>query len=62
MFSKGESVLIFTQYKEMGKLISQELQARYGISVPFLHGGLSRSQRRMAIDQFQHDPHAAAFV
>ncbi|WYQ53543.1 DEAD/DEAH box helicase [Bacillus sp. FSL W7-1282] len=62
IFSKGESVLIFTQYKEMGKLISHELQARYGVPVPFLHGGLSRSQRRMAIEQFQHDPHAAAFV
>ncbi len=41
----NERVLIFTQYREMGDLIAEMIQAQLGWTPPFLHGGLSRSER-----------------
>lgn len=60
--SKNESALIFTQYKEMGKMISAYLEEHFHQSVPFLHGGLSRKQRQYAVEQFQSDPNISFFV
>ncbi|WP_054710889.1 DEAD/DEAH box helicase [Bacillus sp. JCM 19041] len=60
--ARGESVLIFTQYKEMGKMISTHVQNRLEQQVPFLHGGLSRKQRQEVISQFQNNNDITAFV
>ncbi len=59
---KKEKVLIFSQYKEMGRLIAEELKRRYQKDVPFLHGSLTRPKRQEAIERFQSDPEVTAFV
>ncbi len=48
-----ERTLVFTQYKEMGKLLSAHVEARYGVHAPFLHGGSSLKQRQQMVDTFQ---------
>ncbi|MGW7529660.1 SNF2-related protein [Streptomyces sp. NPDC054783] len=46
------SVLVFTQYVEMGRLLQQHLAAR-GIAAQFLHGGTPVKQREEMVDRFQ---------
>ncbi|WZX99410.1 DEAD/DEAH box helicase [Bacillus sp. FSL W7-1360] len=60
--AKKEKVLIFTQYKEMGKLLCKALQQQLNQPVPFLHGGLSRKRRQEEVRQFQEEEDICAFV
>ncbi|MGW5248405.1 SNF2-related protein [Streptomyces sp. NPDC004129] len=46
------SVLVFTQYVEMGRLLQQHLAAR-GIAAQFLHGQTPVKQREEMVDRFQ---------
>ncbi|MGW9030131.1 SNF2-related protein [Streptomyces sp. NPDC055722] len=46
------SVLVFTQYVEMGRLLEQHLAAR-GTATQFLHGGTPVKQREEMVDRFQ---------
>ncbi|MGW7824440.1 DEAD/DEAH box helicase [Streptomyces puniciscabiei] len=46
------SVLVFTQYVEMGRLLQQHLAAR-GIAAQFLHGQTPVKQREEMVDHFQ---------
>jgi superfamily II DNA or RNA helicase len=48
----GDSVLIFTQYVGMGRLLEQHLRAR-NISPLFLHGGVPVAAREKLVDRFQ---------
>lgn len=41
----GEKALLFTQYRELGALLVPHLQQRYGVEVPYLHGGVSKKAR-----------------
>ncbi|MFK8057051.1 MAG: SNF2-related protein [Saprospiraceae bacterium] len=50
-----ERVLIFTQYREMGELISEMLKGHIGWAPPFLHGGLSRDERDRMVEGLQND-------
>lgn len=50
-----EKVLIFTQYTTMGNLLMDAIQRELGLSIPFLHGGLSRKKRDELVDKFQND-------
>lgn len=43
--ANDERVLVFTQYRQMGELLSDMLQERLGYRPPFLHGGLRREER-----------------
>jgi len=52
---QGEKTLIFTQYQEMGKLLVDMLEAEFGLSIPFLHGGVSRKGRDAMVDSFQNN-------
>jgi hypothetical protein len=49
----GEQALVFTQFREMGDLLQQHLRAQFGISTPFLHGGVPKTGRDRMVDQFQ---------
>jgi len=53
-----ERVLVFSQYREMGKLLRTHLQSRLGLDVNFLHGGSTRTQRERMVEDFQsgHGP------
>ncbi len=45
--------LIFTQYRVMGEMLSEALTKMTGHTIPFLHGGLSRSGRENIVQSFQ---------
>ena len=48
----GESMLVFTQYRQMGTLLQQHLDAR-GIGSLFLHGGVPVPRREEMVARFQ---------
>jgi hypothetical protein len=48
----GESMLVFTQYKQMGTLLQQHLDNR-GIGSLFLHGGVPVPRREEMVARFQ---------
>ncbi|KMK74756.1 DEAD/DEAH box helicase [Alkalihalobacillus pseudalcaliphilus] len=60
--NRREKVLIFTQYKEMGTIISDALHDRFQQEIPFLHGSLTRSKREEAVKSFQENPDIPAFI
>ncbi len=50
--------VIFTQYRQTGELLARHFRATLGrtdsaAEVPFLHGGLSRSERDRIVDEYQ---------
>jgi hypothetical protein len=50
--AEDESVLVFTQYVQMGKLIDRHLLER-GIGTRFLHGRVPAARREAMVDEFQ---------
>ncbi|GAA4054651.1 DEAD/DEAH box helicase [Streptomyces shaanxiensis] len=52
ILSEGASVLVFTQYVRMGRLIEQHLAAR-GTPSQFLHGGTPVAERETLVQRFQ---------
>ncbi|MBT2402294.1 MULTISPECIES: DEAD/DEAH box helicase [unclassified Streptomyces] len=52
ILAEGGSVLVFTQYVTMGRLIERHLAAR-GIATQFLHGGTPVAHREELVDRFQ---------
>ena len=50
---RRERVLVFTQYKAFGDLIQPYLSERYGVDIPFLHGGISKTGRDAMVQKFQ---------
>ena len=52
IFLTGESALVFTQYAKVGATLQKELATRFGRRFPFLHGGLSATQREAQIQAF----------
>ncbi len=51
----GERALCFTQYREFGAMVAPHLSARYGVEVPFLHGGVSKAGRDAMVASFSGD-------
>lgn len=58
----GESALVFTQYVEMGELLTARLSKHYGQEPFFLHGGVSKVLRDEMIEAFQNDQGPPLFV
>jgi SNF2 family DNA or RNA helicase len=50
--ANGESMLVFTQYVEMGTLLGAHLAAR-GVGCGFLHGGVAARTRETLVARFQ---------
>ena len=55
VIAEGESLLLFTQFTEIGGALERHLRSRYHYPTYYLHGGTSRSRRQAMIDTFQ-DP------
>ncbi len=55
----GEKALIFTQFAEMGELLQQYLEERFGCEILFLHGSTPKKQRDMMVQRFQEEQHGA---
>lgn len=53
VLAEGEKVLLFTQFREFGDLVVPFLADRFGVDVPFLHGGVSKTRRDRMVEQFQ---------
>jgi len=62
IYENNEKTLIFTQYKEMGDLLSQIIENQFGHKPLFLHGGSSRAQRDKMVDDFQNLPQVHTFI
>ncbi len=59
----GESLLIFTQFTEIGEALQQYLKHQLHYPTYYLHGGTSRTKREQIITEFQHpDTEPSAFV
>ncbi|MFF0183359.1 SNF2-related protein [Streptomyces sp. NPDC005244] len=52
ILSEGASVLVFTQYVRMARLIERHLAAR-GVTTQFLHGGTPVPEREAMVERFQ---------
>ena len=57
-----EKVLIFTQYREMGEILSQAIKDRFNTQPIFLHGGCSRKQRDEMVTDFQTKKNVKVFI
>jgi len=53
VLAEGEQALIFTQFRQMGHLLSMMLRHRFDTDVLFLHGGTPQKQRQAMVDAFQ---------
>ena len=61
--AEGESVLVFTQFTEIGKSLEALFRRRYGGAVYYLHGGTPRARREHMVEEFQDpDSERAIFV
>lgn len=49
----GRKVLVFTQFPSFGRMLIPEMNKKYGVDVPMLHGGLSRTARVQMVEDFQ---------
>ena len=58
----GEKALIFSQFAEMGDIISLHCQKVFGPRVSFLHGGTPRLERERLIADFEKPEGASLFV
>jgi SNF2 family DNA or RNA helicase len=62
IYESGEKTLIFSQYAEMGSILTEMIYDRYGKQSLFLHGGCSRRQRDEMVDDFQNRPEVDTFI
>jgi uncharacterized Zn finger protein/superfamily II DNA or RNA helicase len=58
----NEKMLIFTQYKEMGDILSDVIGRQLNVPVLFLHGGTTRKQRDEMVNVFQERYNQKVFI
>ena len=58
----GEKTLIFTQYREMGDILTEMIVKQFGFTPLFLHGGTSRNQRNAMVEDFQNRRQKWVFI
>ncbi|GJM32409.1 MAG: helicase [Saprospiraceae bacterium] len=57
----GESVVVFSQWERMTRLVSQELEER-NIEFAYLHGGIPSTKRGDLLDRFREDENCRVFL
>jgi len=57
----GESVVVFSQWERMTRLVAQELQERE-IEFAYLHGGVPSTKRGELLDRFREDENCRVFL
>ena len=55
VLATGEKALVFTQFREMGRLLTAMIQHDLDCETQFLHGGTPTRRRQQMIDRFQDD-------
>ena len=53
LLAAGDKALCFTQFAEWGQALAPYLSRRFGVEVPWLHGGLTRQRRDQLVASFQ---------
>ncbi len=53
VIGNGESILIFSQFKEICDALNTLLKTQFGYNAHYLHGGTSRKKREEMIEEFQ---------
>jgi SNF2 family DNA or RNA helicase len=56
--AEADRALIFTQFAEMGEMLTNYLPPAFGVATQFLHGGTSTKARDQMVKRFQEDEHA----
>ncbi len=59
--SEGESLLIFTQFTEIGDALEKHFRQKYHYNTYYIHGGTNRDKRERMISEFQ-DPETGASI
>ena len=62
VIDSGDRALLFTQFKQMGDLLVQQIQEEFDVEVPFLHGGVPQATRDDLVDSFQDPDGPPIFV
>ena len=62
IYASHEKVLIFTQFAEMGAILSQWIGDWFGREPLYLHGGVSRAKRDNLVERFQNDRTERTFL
>lgn len=62
IISGGEKALLFTQYREMGKLLVELIREEMHKEPLFFHGGLSRKKRDEMVENFQNNGKASPLL
>ena len=62
IYENDEKVLIFTQYKEMGQILTSILEDAFDTKPLFLHGGVARKKRDEMVEEFQNKSHKKIFI
>jgi uncharacterized Zn finger protein/ERCC4-related helicase len=57
-----EKVLVFTQYRKMGRLMKGWIKERFGKEPLYLHGGCTRAERDSMVQAFQQDKQERVFL
>ena len=52
-FAEGEKVLLFTQFTTFGHMVEPYWSEKFGIEIPFLHGGVAKADRDTMVARFQ---------
>ena len=62
VLAEGDSVLIFTQFAEMGSMLKAHFQKVFGQEVLFLHGGTNQKQRDRMVMRFSEKNGPRIFI
>jgi SNF2 family DNA or RNA helicase len=62
VLAEGDRLLLFSQFTEMGGLLKQYIQERFGVPALFLHGGVRPRHRAEMVRRFQMDDGPPVFV
>ncbi|MCP5098297.1 MAG: DEAD/DEAH box helicase [Chloroflexi bacterium] len=62
VLAKGDRLLLFSQFTEMGGLLKQYIQERFGVQTLYLHGGVRPKKRAEMVQRFQSDDGPPVFI
>ena len=62
ILDNGEKTLIFTQYKEMGDILTKVITEECGTEPLFFHGSLTVPQREELINKFQNEEDSKVMI
>ncbi|MCB1212300.1 MAG: DEAD/DEAH box helicase, partial [Verrucomicrobiales bacterium] len=61
--ASGDQALVFTQFRQMGRVLASTISHALDRDVLFLHGGTTQTQRQQMVDRFQlEDGSAPIFI